>query len=260
MIGQQKSFSSALFWALTGFSLVIIVHECGHFLVARLSGIACPLFSIGFGPALFSRIFGKTVFQIAVIPLGGYVLIDPEQFNSASYGIQCSITLAGIFFNLVFAYVICLLLSINKYRYVIDEEQLEIHHDHYGQKNAFRHAFSLYTYILTHLNKLVIQTFTAEKQGFIGPIGIMKGLVNAAQDGVFLYLLSIIILNVNIAFFNLLPIPFLDGGRLVQIIVTLFFGKQPFSVIISISIFLLFLFSTILSYLQTPITLEKNKH
>ncbi|HJU90218.1 MAG TPA: RIP metalloprotease RseP [Gemmatimonadaceae bacterium] len=53
--------------------LVIFVHELGHFLAAKWAGVYAPRFSIGFGPALWSRKWGETEYILASIPLGGYV-------------------------------------------------------------------------------------------------------------------------------------------------------------------------------------------
>jgi regulator of sigma E protease len=55
------------------FGLVIFVHELGHFIAAKLTGVYAPRFSIGFGPALFRRRRGETEYVIAALPLGGYV-------------------------------------------------------------------------------------------------------------------------------------------------------------------------------------------
>ncbi len=55
------------------FGLVIFVHELGHFLAAKATGVYAPRFSIGFGPALWSHRWGETEYRIAAIPLGGYV-------------------------------------------------------------------------------------------------------------------------------------------------------------------------------------------
>ena len=55
------------------FGLVIFVHEFGHFLAAKMMGVYAPRFSIGFGPALWSRKWGETEYMLAVFPLGGYV-------------------------------------------------------------------------------------------------------------------------------------------------------------------------------------------
>jgi regulator of sigma E protease len=55
------------------FGLVIFVHELGHFVAAKLTGVYAPRFSIGFGPALFRRRRGETEYVLAALPLGGYV-------------------------------------------------------------------------------------------------------------------------------------------------------------------------------------------
>ena len=55
-------------------SLLILVHELGHFAVARLVGIPVARFSLGMGGALWSVTRGGTEYRISVIPLGGYVL------------------------------------------------------------------------------------------------------------------------------------------------------------------------------------------
>ena len=61
--------------AILALGVLIIIHEGGHFLVARLSGMRVDRFSIGFGPKLWSFKRGETVYQIAAIPLGGFVQI-----------------------------------------------------------------------------------------------------------------------------------------------------------------------------------------
>ncbi|MFM7568863.1 MAG: site-2 protease family protein, partial [Betaproteobacteria bacterium] len=60
---------------LVALTLLIFVHELGHFAVARWCGVKVLRFSIGFGPALWSRRFGadRTEWVVAAIPLGGYV-------------------------------------------------------------------------------------------------------------------------------------------------------------------------------------------
>src|SRR5450759_1217882 len=61
--------------AIIGLALLIVLHEAGHFLAARLCGMRVERFSIGFGNALVSFKRGDTVYQIAPIPLGGFVQI-----------------------------------------------------------------------------------------------------------------------------------------------------------------------------------------
>jgi regulator of sigma E protease len=61
--------------AILGLALLIVLHEAGHFLAARLCGMRVERFSIGFGNALVSFKRGDTVYQIAPIPLGGFVQV-----------------------------------------------------------------------------------------------------------------------------------------------------------------------------------------
>ncbi len=54
-------------------SLLIIVHEFGHFIAARRAGVRVEKFSLGFGPQLFKKTVGDTEYSLSLIPLGGYV-------------------------------------------------------------------------------------------------------------------------------------------------------------------------------------------
>src|SRR3981189_945894 len=65
--------------------LMILVHEWGHFIVARLFGVRVDVFSIGFGPRLFGWKRGATDYRVSVLPLGGYVRMagqDPTEIDS----------------------------------------------------------------------------------------------------------------------------------------------------------------------------------
>src|SRR5215471_15029365 len=73
--------------AILALGILIIVHEGGHFVIARLSGMRVDRFSIGFGPKILSFKRGETTYQIAAIPLGGYVQIaglNPGEENIAA--------------------------------------------------------------------------------------------------------------------------------------------------------------------------------
>jgi len=57
-------------------SIIVFIHEYGHYIVGRWSGIHAEVFSIGFGPVLLARVDRRgTVWQVAAIPLGGYVRV-----------------------------------------------------------------------------------------------------------------------------------------------------------------------------------------
>ena len=107
----------ALLSFVVAISILIVVHEFGHYWVARRAGVKVLRFSIGFGKPLYKRTFGedKTEFVIAMLPLGGYVkmldetegAVDPSEleraFNRKSLVKRSAVVLAGPMFNLVFA-------------------------------------------------------------------------------------------------------------------------------------------------------------
>ncbi|OGR68639.1 MAG: hypothetical protein A2081_03605 [Elusimicrobia bacterium GWC2_61_19] len=66
------------------FGLVIFLHELGHFIVCKLSGIKVEAFSFGFGPELYGRTGGQTRYSIRAVPLGGYVKPAGENLDEAS--------------------------------------------------------------------------------------------------------------------------------------------------------------------------------
>lgn len=58
--------------AILLFSILIFVHELGHFLVAKASGVQVNEFSLFMGPAIFKKQVGETLYAIRCIPIGGY--------------------------------------------------------------------------------------------------------------------------------------------------------------------------------------------
>ena len=64
---------------LVSLSAVIILHELGHFVMARRAGILCHEFSLGMGPVLWKTKKGETVYTIRAIPIGGYVMMAGEE-------------------------------------------------------------------------------------------------------------------------------------------------------------------------------------
>ena len=71
----------AVLAALIGLGILIVIHEFGHFLLAKKTGVGVLTFSIGFGPKLLRRKVGETEYALSAFPLGGYVKMvgeDPE--------------------------------------------------------------------------------------------------------------------------------------------------------------------------------------
>src|SRR3984957_8783237 len=69
--------------------VMVVVHEFGHFAVAKLCGVRVEAFSVGFGPRLFGVKYGDTDYKICLLPLGGYVKMTgetPDQISGATPG------------------------------------------------------------------------------------------------------------------------------------------------------------------------------
>ena len=105
-------------------SFLIFFHELGHFLAARFFGVHVEVFSIGFGKKVFSKIIGKTEYQLALIPLGGYVQMkgqddsdptktssDTDSYNTKKPWQRVLILLAGPFANFLLAFFLYLAIA-----------------------------------------------------------------------------------------------------------------------------------------------------
>ena len=74
-------FSEYIFWFIIVFSLIVFIHEFGHYYIAKLNNVEIEKFSIGFGPAIFKFTDkSKTIWQLSAIPLGGYVKFAGEMY------------------------------------------------------------------------------------------------------------------------------------------------------------------------------------
>src|SRR5512134_44227 len=92
--------------AIIVLGVLIFVHELGHFLVAKRSGVGVLKFSLGFGPKLFGVKRGETEYLVSAIPLGGYVKlvgesegedIPPEQAGRSFWQKPVRVKMAVVF-------------------------------------------------------------------------------------------------------------------------------------------------------------------
>src|SRR5215216_6534627 len=67
------------------FGLVVLVHEAGHFIAAKLMGVYAPRFSIGFGRPLWRRRRGETEYVLSALPLGGYVRMASREDEATAF-------------------------------------------------------------------------------------------------------------------------------------------------------------------------------
>lgn len=103
--------------AAIGLGLMVLLHEWGHFVVARLFGVRVDVFSIGFGPRLWGFRHGPTDYRVSALPLGGYVRMagdnpseertgSPDEFLSKPRWQRVLIALAGPTTNLLLATIL----------------------------------------------------------------------------------------------------------------------------------------------------------
>jgi len=100
---------------LIGIGFLILIHELGHFLMAKKIGVRVEAFSLGFGPHWGWK-YGETEYRLSLIPLGGYVKLsgesalegttgDPREFMSKSVGQRAAVFAAGVVMNALFAFL-----------------------------------------------------------------------------------------------------------------------------------------------------------
>lgn len=101
-------------------TILVFVHELGHFLAAKSGGIRVDEFGVGFPPAFYKKKVGETVYSLNIFPIGGFVKIFGENPNNDSINgqdskrsltnkpklIQAWVVSAGIIFNLIFAWLL----------------------------------------------------------------------------------------------------------------------------------------------------------
>ena len=108
----------AIIIALLIFSLIIVIHELGHFLLAKRNGIAVTEFSVGMGPRIASFEKNHTRYSLKILPLGGSCMMlgededseDEKAFNSKPVWARISVIAAGPIFNFILAFLLSLLI------------------------------------------------------------------------------------------------------------------------------------------------------
>ena len=117
------TFLIYIFSFLVLISIIVFIHELGHFSFARLFGVRVMDFSIGFGKSIKSwETKSKTVFNLRLLPLGGYVKMNGEEtsersqasdsYSSKKYYQKLLITLGGPIFNFILAVVIFFIINL----------------------------------------------------------------------------------------------------------------------------------------------------
>lgn len=104
--------------AIIIFSLIIIIHEMGHFLLAKKNGIGVIEFSVGMGPRLISFVKGETRYSLKILPFGGSCMMlgedgqsdDERAFGNKSVAARISVVAAGPIFNFILAFILAIII------------------------------------------------------------------------------------------------------------------------------------------------------
>ncbi len=133
------SVLQSVFWLLVLLGVMILIHELGHFLFARLFNVRVDVFSIGFGPRLFGFRRGDTDYRFSAILFGGYVKmagdqpgdehsVDPGGFLSKPRWQRLMVVFAGPFFNIALAVALLTGLFMVNYEHVVDPGGVVVGH------------------------------------------------------------------------------------------------------------------------------------
>ena len=101
------------------FGVIVFFHEFGHFIVAKLNGIAVTEFSIGMGPAIFSFTKKETKYSLRILPIGGYCMMlgedeesnDENAFNNKPVWARMLVIAAGPVFNFILAFIFSIIFT-----------------------------------------------------------------------------------------------------------------------------------------------------
>lgn len=305
-------------------SLLVFVHELGHFLVAKRNGVKVEEFGFGLPPRLLGRKVGDTLYSINLLPIGGFVKLKGEEAEVAGFGDadsfasikpwrRISIVVAGVLGNLLLAYLIFVGLflvgnpqlagqvkisevtkdspaflaqilpgdvvsSFNDQKIETPDELVEKTNQKRGREvlleiqrgsqvwpvritprvsppegqgplgvrlgfegglayektgwtqAPLRGGQEIYRQLglmFSGLQKMVVRLFAGEvPQEVTGVVGIYKIGTQAYDAGLRIFTQFVAIVSLNLFVFNLLPLPALDGGRILFILPELLFKKK----------------------------------
>lgn len=113
------------------FELIIFIHEFGHFITAKKSGIKVNEFSLGMGPKIFSFGKGETKYSLRIFPIGGFCAMEgedeespePRAFNNAKVWKRMIVVIAGAVMNIILGFVLMFVVVVQQDTYSSTEVQ-----------------------------------------------------------------------------------------------------------------------------------------
>lgn len=203
---------------LLGF--LIFIHEGGHFLVAKLCKVKVNEFALGFGKIIWQKQGKETKYSLRLIPLGGFCNMEGEteesdaegSFSKASVWKRMAIVVAGAVVNIVFGILVYfILVSTVGIRFVDPAKDTFLNRMYYGAIGTGEFIGTVFESI----KMLFTGGFKADQM--VGIVGISEVVVQTSGIVNYFHLLAVI--SVSLGVTNLLPIPALDGGKILILII-----------------------------------------
>ncbi len=283
------------------FGVVVLSHEFGHFLIAKLNGIHVVEFSVGMGPTICSFKRKETKYALKLLPIGGACMFEgedglesestPEEeksdegsFLKANIWARMATVVAGPIFNFILAFIVAIIVvsiqapargvvgdvsegspaqaaglqagdrivSINGEKtplfkdislitYLNQGKTMTVVYERDGQKyeteitpvyaeDAGYYLIGIYSTVLTKAEGLEVfrsafYEMCYSVKNTYKSLGMLVTGKLSVESVVYSMLSIVLLLSVNLGILNLLPIPALDGCRLVFLIIELFRGK-----------------------------------
>lgn len=325
--------------AILLFLILIVIHEFGHFIAAKLLGVRVNEFALGMGPKLLKWGKGETKYSINLLPIGGYCAMEGEDESSGDERAFCNkkpwrrflIVVMGAVFNLVLGLILVAITLIPQERFTtttvaafhkdsvssqyglqigdeiiavdgrkifttydlgyafsnIDDGQIDITVGRNDEKvelkgvkfaseeiegiNYLTVDFAVqgeektFTSFISHTFDTAISYCAVVYRSLIdlisgkygisamsGPVGVTAAIGSVAKQSLMSLIPIMALITINLGLFNLLPLPALDGGRLVFILFEMIFRKpvpQKYeSVVHAVGMILLLTFMALITF------------
>ena len=203
---------------LLGF--LILIHEGGHFFVAKLCKVKVKEFSIGFGKIIWQKQGKETRYAIRLIPLGGFVSMEGEDeasnderaFAKASVWKRMAIVFAGAAVNILFGLLVYfILVATVGIQFVNPDNDTIWNRIYYGAKGTGAFIVG----IVESIKILFTGGLSADQM--VGIVGISD--IVTQTSGFIDYISLLAVISVSLGVTNLLPIPALDGGKILILLI-----------------------------------------
>ena len=233
---------------LLGF--LILIHEGGHCIVAKLCKVKVNKFAIGFGKVIWQKQGKETKYSLRMIPLGGFCSMEGEEassdsegsFSKASVWKRIAIVVAGAAVNIIFGIIVYfILVSTVGLQFADPTKDTFLNRIYYGGQRTGAFIGSIFESIK------MLFTGGVKTDQMVGIVGISEVVVQTSKLVDYIYLLSVI--SVSLGVTNLLPIPALDGGKILVLLIEIIRRKPMkveteakiqligFSILIALSLF-----------------------